>query len=175
MTGFMASTYPRSPASAIFRLPAVDFIPWDYILIAVPPSEGVLMRRMRAGRDAAPAGPASSAGLPGGLGSPSVPTTWGCLRWLDAGRTNGAKAPGSGGRRVRRPTPEARSRSPKSRGEAPKGAPARVMGRRPGRFRDRPGREAGHGCGDPHQRLSALHPLGLCPRGKACPREGGEE
>ena len=28
------------------------------------------MRRMRAGRDAAPAGSASSAGLPGGLGAP---------------------------------------------------------------------------------------------------------
>jgi len=48
-------------------------------------------------RGAAPARPASSAGLPGGLG-----------------------------RRVRRPTPEARSRGPKSRGEAPQGAPARV-------------------------------------------------
>ena len=28
------------------------------------------MRRMKAGRDAAPAGPASSARLPGGLGTP---------------------------------------------------------------------------------------------------------
>ena len=33
---------------------------------------------------------------------------------LDEGRTNGAKAPGSGGRRVRCPTPEARPRGAKS-------------------------------------------------------------
>ena len=33
---------------------------------------------------------------------------------LDAGRTNGAKAPGSGGRRVRCPTPEARPQGAKS-------------------------------------------------------------
>ena len=31
---------------------------------------------------------------PGGFGSPSAPTMWGCLQWLDAGRTNAAKAAG---------------------------------------------------------------------------------
>ena len=37
------------------------------------PTEGVLMRRMRTGRDAAPAGPASSAGPPGASGVTARP------------------------------------------------------------------------------------------------------
>ena len=45
------------------------------------------------------------------------------------------------------------------RGGAPKGVPASVIRRRPIRRWDRPDREAGHGCGVPHQRLSALRPL----------------
>ena len=45
---------------------------------------------------AAPAGTVSSAALPGGPGQPSAPTTWGCLRWLDAGLDEGRrKLPGS--------------------------------------------------------------------------------
>jgi len=48
----------------------------------------------------------------------------------------------------------------KSRGEAPKGAPVRVMDRRslPLRGPALTARRA-TGCGDPHQRLPALHPL----------------
>ena len=86
------------------------------------------------------------------------PTTGRCLRWLDEGRTNGAKAPGSGGRRVRRPTPEARSRGPKSRGEAPKGAPARVMGRR-----SLPLEGPARPQGGPRVRRSAPAPVGASP------------
>ena len=41
--------------------------------IPVPPAEGVFMRRMRTGRDAAPAGSASSAGLPGASGDIARP------------------------------------------------------------------------------------------------------
>ena len=39
-----------------------------------------LMRRLRAGLVTS---------RPGRLGQPSAPTTWGCLRWLDAVRMNG--------------------------------------------------------------------------------------
>src|SRR5437763_5625205 len=61
--------------------------------------------------------------------------------------------------------------SKESRGGAPRGAPAGVIGRLiSGLTRgDRPYREAGHGCGVPHQRLSALCPLGLS-RGPSLPR-----
>src|SRR5437870_3236149 len=40
---------------------------------AVPPAEGVLMRRMRTGRDAAPAGSASSVEPPGASGDTARP------------------------------------------------------------------------------------------------------
>ena len=43
----------------------------------VHPTEGVLMRRMRTGRDAAPAGSASSAGLPGASGDTARPNYMG--------------------------------------------------------------------------------------------------
>jgi len=49
-----------------------------------------LMRRLRAGLVTS---------RPGRLGQPSAPTTWGCLRWLDAVRMNGG-----GSRRDQGPT-----------------------------------------------------------------------
>ena len=45
------------------------------------------MRRMKAGRDAAPAGSASSAGLPGGLGAPPYGHYDPCAGSLLDGRT----------------------------------------------------------------------------------------
>jgi hypothetical protein len=45
------------------------------IFLLSHPSEGVIMRRLMMGRDAAPAGSASSARLPGGLGPRSTDTT----------------------------------------------------------------------------------------------------
>jgi hypothetical protein len=45
--------------------------------ISVPPAEGVLMRRMRTGRDAAPEGSASSAGPPGASGDTARPNYMG--------------------------------------------------------------------------------------------------
>ena len=68
--------------------------------------------------------------LPGGPGSPSAGTRPGCLKWLDAVWTKGAKAPGSG--RVKSPSvrhPEARSRGQKSRNGASKGARVLERGR----------------------------------------------
>ena len=62
-----------------------------------------------------PARPASSAGLPGGLGSPSAPLRGLPLAGLDEGRTNGGESlRDQGERNAPRPTPEERSRSPKS-------------------------------------------------------------
>jgi hypothetical protein len=51
---------------------------------------------------------------PGGLGSPSAPTMWGCLQWLDEVRRRAAKAAWM---RARKYGPENRNR----RGGAPKG------------------------------------------------------
>ena len=50
---------------------------------------------------------------PGGRGSPSGPTTWLCLQWLDADRMKAAKASRIGGGNAR-PVPEARSPGHKS-------------------------------------------------------------
>jgi hypothetical protein len=80
---------------------------------------------------------------------------------LDEGRTNGGESLRDQGERMLPVRPrKLRPRGGRSRrGEAPKGAPAGVIGRRLRRSGDRPDREAGHGCGVPHQRFSALHPL----------------
>ena len=50
---------------------------------------------------------------PGGWGSPSGPTTWLCLQWLDADRMKAAKASRIGGGNAR-PVPEERSPGHKS-------------------------------------------------------------
>ena len=67
---------------------------------------------------------------PGGLGSPSVPTTRDCLQWLDAARTNaGESLRDQGGRmppvRARKHGPEAKNR----RCGAPEGDAPYVTGR----------------------------------------------
>jgi hypothetical protein len=52
---------------------------------------------------------------PGGHGSLSAPTTWGCLRWLDEGRMKaGESRPDRGGPEAPCPSPEERSRGQKS-------------------------------------------------------------
>ena len=90
------------------------------------------MRRMRTGRDAAPAGPASSAGLPGASGDiarPNYvgPSGNGLVERMKAGespwnqgRSNGCPCPSPEGG----PEDEGKRRS-----GAPRGAPVRVMGR----------------------------------------------
>src|SRR5215212_12032459 len=136
----------------------------------MPPShstEGVLMRRMRTGRDAAPAGSASSAGPPGASGVTARPNYVGPSGNGLVERMNaGAKNP-AGSRslaiaapfRFQKAVPRTKE---KRRGEAPIGAPARVMDRL---FPSAEGTgfavRRATGCGVPHQRLSALRPLGF--------------
>src|SRR6185312_6450187 len=51
----------------------------------------------------------------GGLGSPSAPTTRGCLQWLDAvGMKAGESLPDRGARRALVPAPKSRARGQKS-------------------------------------------------------------
>ncbi len=76
---------------------------------------------MRSGWDAAPAGGARNP-APGRLGSPSAPTTWGCLRWLDGTGRAGRKPRDRAGEEFAVRVPEARSRRPKSRDGALSGA-----------------------------------------------------
>ena len=88
-----------------------------------------------AGRDAAPAVSASQAGIPGRFGSPSAPTTWGCLQWLDWDRRAQTKVRALGSAKSRPPRPrkhgpEAQSRRREaSRGVRPcvKRARARAL------------------------------------------------
>src|SRR5471032_565600 len=94
------------------------------------------MRRLRAGLVTP---------LPGGLGSPSVPTKRDCLEWLDAKRMKGGESRPDKGRGIPAPPPaEARPREQKSRRGAPRGARAPGNGARHEGYR---------------QRLTALHPL----------------
>ena len=111
---------------------------------------------------------------PGRPGSPSGPTTGVCPSRAGRGPDERGRKPAGSGRAKLPVRPrKLRSRGGRSRrGEAPKGAPAGVISRRLGRFRDRPDREAGRGCGVPHQRRSALHLLGLS--GTVNPAEAGE-
>src|ERR1041385_2539322 len=69
-----------------------------------------------------------------------------------AGRSRTQRGPTSPEKRGPTPEGERRSRAPRG---APVGDPAGHLGR----SRDGSYREAGHGCGVPHQRLSALCPL----------------
>jgi hypothetical protein len=64
-----------------------------------------------------------AASLPGGLGSPSAPTTRGCLEWLDeVSMKGGESCPDRGGRMPPVGTRKIRSRGQKSRDGAPRGA-----------------------------------------------------
>ena len=132
---------------------------------SVHPTEGVLMRRMRTGRDAAPEGSASSAEPPGALGDTARPNYMGpsgngLVERMKAGETPWNQGLSVKGAPVRFQKAVSRSKE-KRRGEAPIGAPVRVMGRLfpPAGGTGFAARQA-TGCGDPHQRLSALRPLG---------------
>ena len=110
--------------------------------------QGAVRRRRVGGAGCGACGCASQAQAPGGLGSPSAPTTWDCLRWLDAGRTNaGESLPDQGGEE---PAVRPRKHGPgdtNRRGGAPKGDAPRARARAP------------QGVGLDEQRLSALRPL----------------
>jgi hypothetical protein len=115
------------------------------------------------GAGCGPAGSASSAGSREASGSPSVLTTGDCPQGLDADRMNAGESLRDQGGQM------ASVRSRKHGPEAQNPAVERRKARRPaswagGPARDRPDRKAGHGCGDPHRRLSALHPLGFSGR-----------
>src|ERR1041384_6160660 len=104
------------------------------LLSGVPPAEGVFMRRMRTGRDAAPAGSASSAGPPGASGDTARPNYVGPSGngLVGADERGGKPAESRAFRLSAAPVrfQKAVSRSKeKCRGEAPKGVPVRVMGR----------------------------------------------
>ena len=74
------------------------------------------MRRMRMGRDAAPAGPASSAGLPGGLGAPPYRHYDRCAGSLLNGRTvSGSQARPEVSGEVKRPHQNAAVKRRKAR------------------------------------------------------------
>ena len=110
------------------------------------------MRRLRAGLVTPP---------PGGLGSPSGPTTRDCLRWLDAARTKGGESrpdQGLSQKPTPGPRPEARPRGTEiaavERREAPASFTRRT--RQDGRL----------------VRRLALHSLGLGPREKEGPAKG---
>jgi hypothetical protein len=75
-------------------------------------TEGAIMRRRVGGAGCGARAGASQAPVREAL-SPSVPTTWDCLRWL-RDRMNAAKAQDQVGRDAPRPDPEARSRGHKS-------------------------------------------------------------
>ena len=133
------------------------------ILPITPLTEGAFIRRHAGGGGAAPAPKPRKfrsrprvTVRPNYVGPP--------VKRLDEGRTNGGESLRDQGERntpvrPRKNGPGAKNR----RGEATRGAPACVMGRRPGRFRDRPDRKAGHGV-----RTSAARrftPSGI-PRGR---------
>jgi hypothetical protein len=132
---------------------------------AVHPTEGVLMRRMRTGRmrrlRVRPSQPNSRGPretLPG-------PTTWVCPATGWWKRMKAGESPLNQGRSVKAAPVRFQKAVPRSkekrRGEAPIGAPVRVMDRLfpPAGGTGLSARQT-TGCGDPHQRLSALCPLG---------------
>ena len=108
----------------------------------------------------------SQPGLRGPRESLPGPTTWvrPATGWWE--RMNAGETPPNQGRSVKAAPVRFQKAVPrtkeKRRGEAPKGAPVRVMGRPfPPAGGTGPTVRRATGCGVPHQRLSALRPLGL--------------
>ena len=134
------------------------------------------MRRRFSGTGCGACGRASQARAPGGLGSPSAPTTWGCPSRAGRGRTSAAKAACWGGRRVRRPSCGSTVPKPKiaavERREARRSASWTGV---PDASGTGPAARRNHGCGVPHQRLSALRPLGFEGEMKAHPAPSKEQ
>ncbi len=133
---------------------------------SVHPTEGVLMRRMRTWRMRRLRVRPRQPGLRGPWETPPGPTTWvrPATGWWK--RMNAGESPRNQGRSVcRSPLSVSRRRS---RGliKMPRRGADRRAGPRdgpavPSRWRDGLCRKAATGCGVPHQRLSALRPLGL--------------
>ena len=126
------------------------------------PTEGVLMRRMRTGRDAAPEGSASSAEPPGASGDTARPNYMGPSGqpgWW--GRMNAGESPRNQGRSVWPPLSVSRRRSRGLRKMPRRGADRRAGPRYgsavPSRRRHRPNRKAAT-VRRSAQRLSALCP-----------------
>jgi hypothetical protein len=159
-------------AAARLRAPPTKSVPFpqqneliparktSLIIVASRPTEGAFMRRHVSGTGCGACARASQARARGAPGSRPTLLRGSALRWAGRGPDERrGNLPGSGRANAPRPAPEARPRGGRSRrGEAPKGAPAGgsfvTLGRRLRRCGGRPDREAGHGCGVPHQRFS---------------------
>src|SRR5947209_10230316 len=100
-------------------------------------------RQFRAFVGAAPAGVLTHSTHPGGGGAPPGGTTASCQELADGGAKSAAESA------ARRRKENAAAERRKARRSAYPAGDLRRSG-------DRPCHEAGHGCGDPHQRLSAL-------------------
>jgi hypothetical protein len=140
------------------------------------------MRRMRTGRDAAPAGSASSAEPPGASGDTARPNYVGPSGqpgWW--GRMNAGESPRNQGRSVWPPLSVSRRRSRGLRKLPRRGADRRAGPRYgpavPSRWRDGLCRKASQRCGDPHSACRRFAPSdgGHSPKaaGRPLPRSDG--
>ena len=119
------------------------------------------MRRLRAG---------FVTPLPGGLGAPPYGHYDPCAGSLLDGRSNPVRKRGLSASADKRNAPHenaAVKRRKACRSASWAGCPSQIKARGTG-----PTARRATGCGDPHQRLSALHPLGLFREGTTRPAAG---